>query len=83
MLPDPPANLGLTMTKSRPAAKKMWAVLRSNEIYLIVPTRRRARHEMDYYGLNGFSKHKWIVEPVNVTRVATVGEEPKGRDNVV
>lgn len=60
------------MTQRRPR-KKMWAVLRDDEIYLIVPTRLRARHEREHYENGGYSKHAWAVLPVFVSR--NVGEQ--------
>lgn len=54
------------MKKATKYRTKMWAVMRDDEPYMILPTIDAAETHLGLWSKNGFSKHRWGIKPVSV-----------------
>jgi len=52
--------------KKPPYRTKMWAVMRNGAPYVILPKIEKAEAYYGIFSLNGLSKHKWEIKPVEV-----------------
>jgi hypothetical protein len=50
----------------RPYRLQMWAIMRDGEAYMVLPDLDKAEAYYGLLSLNGYSKHKWTIQKVEV-----------------
>lgn len=63
----------------RPHRSKMYAVMRNDEPYIILPDIDAAETHLGLWSKNGFSKHRWEIKPVTVSFVHETPAERRKR----
>lgn len=67
--------------KNTPYKAKMWAIMRDGETYMIISDIDAAETHLGLWSKNGFSKHHWNIQPVDVRFPHETSAERKKRQS--